>query len=90
MRYCIIDALIIIMILFISLGALGIQITFVKVPELKASGDSAILHCEYDLEGDVLYSLKWYKGDHEIFRYIPKDSPPSQFFNIPGIYVDVS
>ena len=30
------------------------------------------LPCTYELEKDVLYSIKWYKEDTEFYRYIPK------------------
>ena len=30
------------------------------------------LECDYKLEGDTLYSLKWYRDDKEFYRYIPR------------------
>ena len=52
-------------------------------------GEMASLHCIYDMEGEELYSVKWYKvsrgwhytdiynelsqNGHEFFRYIPRD-----------------
>ena len=35
-------------------------------------GHSLSLECDYRLEGDSLYSLKWYRDDREFFRYIPQ------------------
>ena len=35
-------------------------------------GHSLSLECDYQLEGDSLYSLKWYRDDREFFRYIPQ------------------
>lgn len=46
--------------------------------------------CEYDLETAPLYSIKWYFGDSEFYRYVPKESPPTRVFPVPGISVDVS
>lgn len=34
----------------------------VKVPSAVRKSDTVVLHCYYDLEGDSLYSVKWYKG----------------------------
>ena len=53
-------------------------------------GETSRLTCDYDLEGDILYSVKWYKNGQEFFRYLPKGNPPLQFLNIDGITVDVS
>ena len=38
------------------------------VPELVQVGEDAALECFYDLEGEDLYSVKWYKGGKEFFR----------------------
>ena len=35
-------------------------------------GEELSLSCAYDLEEDVLYSLKWYRGDKEFYRYLPR------------------
>ena len=43
-----------------------------------------------DLEGDNLYSIKWYRNGHEFYRYIPSDHPQTTIFNGNGINVDVS
>ena len=42
-----------------------------------------------DLEGDNLYSIKWYRNGHEFYRYIPSDHPQTTIFNGNGINVDV-
>lgn len=52
--------------------------------------DTVTLQCKYDLEGDDLYTVKWYKGTKEFYRYIPKELPSTQVFPLPGIDVDVS
>lgn len=48
------------------------------------------LRCSYDLEHDSLYTVKWYKGRFEFFRYTPKELPNTQVFPLNGISVDVS
>lgn len=49
-----------------------------------------MLRCHYDLEGALLYSLQWYRGTHEFYRFAPTEVPSTKIFNISGIYVDVS
>jgi len=48
------------------------------------------LHCKFDTGGDSLYSVKWYKDDHEFFRYTPGLSPQTLVFDLDGVNVDVS
>ena len=42
------------------------------------------------MEGDKLYSIKWYRNGHEFYRYIPSDNPSTTIFNGNGINVDKS
>jgi hypothetical protein len=35
------------------------------------AGSSLALSCNYLLEGNSLYSIKWYREDMEFFRYTP-------------------
>lgn len=42
------------------------------------------------MNGEALYSVKWYKDGYEFYRYVPRDHPPAQVFNQSGINVDVS
>ena len=42
------------------------------------------------MEGDTLYSVKWYKDDQEFYRFVPNDRPKLQVFKTQGIQVDVS
>lgn len=62
----------------------------ITVPIAVACGDSAKLTCTYDLDFDPLYTVKWYKGRQEFFRYVPKELPHTRVFPWPGINVDVS
>ena len=67
-----------------------IRLKEVRIPPHVAHGDSAVLICNYELEGDYLYSVKWYHEDEEFYRYVPRDQPPAQVFPNPGINVQVS
>lgn len=51
------------------------------------NGQSAFLQIFYDLEGDQLYSVKWYRRDREFYRYTPRDDPPSKSFALEGVNV---
>ncbi|KAK8385911.1 hypothetical protein O3P69_010573 [Scylla paramamosain] len=69
-------------------GCLGLRVDRVEVPPLVVEGGEAQLECEYDVEGEQLYSVKWYKDDREFFRFIPADTPSIQVFRLPGVNVD--
>nr|CAD7264347.1 unnamed protein product [Timema shepardi] len=60
------------------------------LPPVVAVGSSATLLCLFDLEKDPLYSVKWYRGNFEFYRYVPKERPPGRAFSFPGLFVDVS
>lgn len=60
------------------------------VPTAVVRGRHAILRCYYDLEGDPLYALKWYKGGMEFFRYIPTDRPTLKAFPMKGVVANVA
>lgn len=38
----------------------------------------------------ALYSVRWYFGTEEFYRYVPKEAPPTLVFPVSGINVDVS
>ncbi|XP_055848124.1 uncharacterized protein LOC129913458 isoform X2 [Episyrphus balteatus] len=61
----------------------------VSIPNAVRRSERAILKCLYDMEGDSLYSVKWYKGRREFYRYTPKENPAMKTFHIPGIKIDV-
>lgn len=48
------------------------------------------LRCEYDLGGEDLYSVKWYKDGAEFFRFMPGSRPPGRDFPVDGVHVDVN
>ncbi|XP_054721507.1 uncharacterized protein LOC129231253 isoform X2 [Uloborus diversus] len=79
-------------IIFASLlrGAVSLRLISLEVPDKVSRGQGTRLTCGYDLEGDTLYSIKWYRDDVEFFRYVPTDKPPGQFFPLQGVKVDMS
>ena len=44
----------------------ALRIQMLDVPLTSVVGESIELTCSYDLEGDKLYSVKWYKNDAEV------------------------
>lgn len=70
---------------------MGLRNVHVTIPAAVKRGDNALLICNYDMEGDSLYSIKWYKGKREFYRYTPKEEPQSiKTFPVAGINVEVS
>ncbi|PSN57909.1 hypothetical protein C0J52_00243 [Blattella germanica] len=85
------DALWIILVLFAFLiGASSLHNVRLVLPRVVRVGDTATLLCQYDLEGAPLYSVKWYRGNHEFYRFTPREYPPGRVFPFEGITVDLS
>ena len=62
----------------------------VRVPHFQTLGSEARLICLYSLEGDTLYSLKWYKGDKQFYQFIPANKNQKTIFHVLGVSVNVS
>ncbi|XP_049793817.1 uncharacterized protein LOC126203535 [Schistocerca nitens] len=71
-------------------GGVALRDVRVSVPAAIQRGTAAVLRCRYDLEGDALYSVKWYKGRREFFRYTPRENPAIKVFPFAGLTVDKS
>lgn len=67
-----------------------LKLVKVEVPRYKVRGELAILECHYELEGDTLYAVKWYKENEEFYRFVPRSAPPKASYGVQGIKVDVS
>lgn len=70
-------------------SALALRLVRLEMPGGVILGDPVRLNCSFDLENDQLYSVKWYKGNKEFFRFIPTERPPGQTYELPGVAVDV-
>ena len=66
------------------------KLASLKIPKYTVRGQPVRLECHYDLEGEALYSVKWYKDDKEFYSFLPGEDPPAHTFNLPGLTVDVS
>lgn len=69
--------------------SVGLRDVRVVIPAAVKRGDNALLICNYDMEGDSLYSIKWYKGKREFYRYTPKEPQSIKTFPVAGISVEV-
>lgn len=77
--------------LLLGLGTAAIRnVSLLVDPAAVRRGQHATLRCVYDLDGAPLYSVKFYRGLREFYRYSPSEVPTSKTFPFPGINVDVS
>ncbi|KAM7352236.1 uncharacterized protein ACRADG_004863 isoform 2-T2 [Cochliomyia hominivorax] len=67
--------------------SLALRDVRVQIPHAVRKGEKAILKCLYDLEGDSLYSVKWYKGRREFYSFTPKETPAMKVFQFGGVKV---
>jgi len=58
------------------------------VPAAVSNGSSVWLFCDFDLEGDNLYSIKWYKNHEEFYGYLIENGEHKVYPQL-GIYIDV-
>lgn len=58
-------------------------------PRVVRKGEEATLTCTFDLENSELYTVKWYWGKEEFYRYTPKEHPRTIFFPFGAIDVNV-
>ncbi|CAG7829527.1 unnamed protein product [Allacma fusca] len=75
-------------------GSDGLRDIRLEGPGYVRRGETVTLSCQYDMEKDTLYQVKWYRGTSEFYRYVPKEVPPTQVFTdapqVQGIRVDIS
>ena len=62
----------------LSSGALGLRITKILVPKYVNVGGSSNLFCDFDLEGDELKYVKWYKDGTELSKFLPRQLVQTQ------------
>nr|XP_032511249.1 uncharacterized protein LOC116765766 [Danaus plexippus plexippus] len=73
------------------MGVRGLHNLEINVPSAVLVGETVTLECSWQLEDEeALYSVKWYRGREEFYRYIPKELPHTRVFPLPGIEVDIS
>lgn len=75
-------------VILFSLKGTALRLESFYIPDHAIQGEDVQLSCNYDLEGDKLYSVKWYRNGQEFYRYIPSDNPSTAVFSQPGLYID--
>ncbi|CAB3221734.1 unnamed protein product [Arctia plantaginis] len=66
------------------------DVVLIVEPSIVIRGGTAALVCSRDMQGVQLYSVKWYRGNHEFYRYTPNEVPDTRVFGLPGIIVDMN
>lgn len=69
-------------------GAIRTVHLVVDPPAVRRS-HHATLRCLYDLGNSPLYSVKFYRGLREFYRFSPNEYPEKKTFPFPGINVDL-
>uniref|UniRef100_A0A2S2QIC5 Ig-like domain-containing protein n=1 Tax=Sipha flava TaxID=143950 RepID=A0A2S2QIC5_9HEMI len=69
-------------------NAFCLRLTELRIEEHTLVGNSTRLECKYDLQGEKLYTVKWYKDGNEFYRFLPGESPEVQVFEVTGVHVD--
>lgn len=83
--------LFLLLVTFVVPAVMAISNLQLKVPKQTVRGGSIVLNCSYDMQNDLLYAVKWYKDDHEFFRYMPSDTTMTfRPFPVQGIQLDLS
>ncbi|XP_045470373.1 uncharacterized protein LOC123677728 [Harmonia axyridis] len=78
------------LIIFTIPECLSLRLTNMTAPLIQDPRENMNLFCEFDMGGEDLYAVKWYKDDHEFFRYSPAGQQQLLQFQVLGVHVDVS
>ncbi|OXU24243.1 hypothetical protein TSAR_001205 [Trichomalopsis sarcophagae] len=62
--------------------------TALKIPQHVVLNQTVRMECNFNLDRETLYSVKWYKDGHEFYRYVPKEQPAVHVFPLAGVSVD--
>jgi len=70
-------------------GVSSLRIDLLDVPEMALAGAEVHMTCNYDLERQRLYQVKWYKGNHEFYRYSPGELDIKKSFLVKNLNIDL-
>ena len=56
----------------------GLSNIRLAIPNYAVCGSDVALNCSFNLQHEELYSVRWYRGTHEIFRFVPSQTPPTK------------
>ncbi|KAL1502678.1 hypothetical protein ABEB36_007791 [Hypothenemus hampei] len=67
-----------------------VRLTNMTVPPVQDVRSEMPLHCQFDMDNEQLYAVKWYKDDNEFFRYTPSStSDIITTYDVEGVTVDL-
>ncbi|GJQ73278.1 hypothetical protein Trydic_g13650 [Trypoxylus dichotomus] len=66
----------------------ALRLTSMSAPRLIDYKDDMELDCHFDMGNEELYAVKWYKDDHEFFRFMPHQIPNELSYPVNGVYVE--
>ncbi|XP_053980847.1 uncharacterized protein LOC128891465 [Hylaeus anthracinus] len=69
-------------------GIVALRMTALQIPRHVVLNETVHMQCNFNLDKEVLYSVKWYKDGHEFYRYVPMDVPNVQTFRVLGVNVN--
>ncbi|XP_017785069.1 PREDICTED: uncharacterized protein LOC108568466 [Nicrophorus vespilloides] len=58
-----------------------------SVPLVADPREDMNLDCIFDMGNEVMYAVKWYKDDHEFFRFMPHQQPHTMTFPVAGVHL---
>ncbi|KAF5297625.1 hypothetical protein FQR65_LT09952 [Abscondita terminalis] len=72
---------------FLNIWFSGLRLTNMTAPVVADTNHDMELNCRFDMESEELYAVKWYKDDHEFFRYMPHQQPHIMSFPVSGVHL---
>ncbi|XP_044733693.1 uncharacterized protein LOC123296297 [Chrysoperla carnea] len=66
----------------------GLRLIEMSVPTIADPRESMEISCTFDMGGEELNSVKWYKDEEEFFRFMPLQHPPVLTFPVAGVHLD--
>ncbi|XP_034246856.1 uncharacterized protein LOC117648460 [Thrips palmi] len=70
-------------------ASMAVKNITITLPEAVVQGDSVTLRCDYDLEDQNLYSIKWFRDESEFYQFVPKEIPATKVFDVDGVKIKV-
>lgn len=62
----------------------------VTIPKAVIRGATGTLKCNYNLEDEALYTMKWYRNNREFYRFTPREKPQMKTFPIADVPLQIS
>ena len=56
----------------------GLSNVRLAIPNYAVCGSDVAFNCSFNLQREELYSVRWYRGTQEIFRFVPSQTPPTK------------